>query len=56
MGKEIFTFWDIEVKKNKFYHNKIPVPLRDVETENVLVFNKIAFDEKSTLVLYWLLV
>ena len=25
MGKEISTFWDIEIEKNKFYRNKAPI-------------------------------
>ena len=33
------------MKKN--YCNKIPVPLRDVDIEKVLVSNKISFGEKS---------
>ena len=40
MGKEILTFADIEIKKNKnFYRYKKPVPLRDIDIENVLVSN-----------------
>ena len=32
MGKEILTFGDIKIeKKNFFYHQKTPVPLRAVE-------------------------
>ena len=30
MGKEILTFGNIEIKKNKFYHKKIPVHIRDI--------------------------
>ena len=47
MGKKILTFGDIEIEKSKFYHNKIPVHLRDVDIEKVLVSNKIYFDEKN---------
>ena len=35
------------MKKKKFYRNKIPVPLRDVDIEKVLVSNKISFGEKN---------
>ena len=38
---------DIEIEKNKFYRHKSLVPLRDVDTEKVLVSNKIYFGEKS---------
>ena len=48
MGKEILTFADIEIKKNKnFYRYKSHVPLRDIEIEKVLVSNKISFGEKN---------
>ena len=47
MSKEILTFGDIEIEKNKFYRHKSLVPLRDVDTEKVLVSNKIYLGEKS---------
>ena len=46
MGKEISTFGNIEIEKNTF-SPKIPVPLRDVNIEKVLVSNKISFGEKT---------
>ena len=39
-------FGDIEVEKNKFYCIKIPVLLRNVDIEKVLVSNKISFGVK----------
>ena len=39
MGKEFLTFGDIEIEKNKFYHHKNPILLKDVDTEKVLVSN-----------------
>ena len=45
MGKEILTFEDTEIEKNKFYNHKIF--LRDVDIEKVLVSNKISFGEKT---------
>ena len=45
--KEILTFGDIEIEKNKFYRNKIPILLKDVDIEKVLVSNKISFGEKN---------
>ena len=33
MGKEIETFGNIEIKKNKFCHHENPVSLRDVDIE-----------------------
>ena len=47
MGKEILTFRNIEIEKNKFYRNKTPIFLKDVDIEKVLVSNKISFGEKS---------
>ena len=47
MSKEILTFGNIEIEKNKFYRNKIPVHLRDVDIEKVLVSKKISFGEKA---------
>ena len=43
MSKELLTFEDIEIEKNKFYHHKTP----DVSIEKVLVSNKISFGEKN---------
>ena len=33
MGKEILTFGNIEIEKNKFYHHKAAICLGDVDTE-----------------------
>ena len=46
MCKNIFTFGNIEIEKNKFYHYKAPIFLGDVDIEKVLVSNKISFGEK----------
>ena len=47
MSKEILTFGDIEIGKNKLYHNKTPILLKDIDIEKVLVSNKISFGEKN---------
>ena len=47
IGKEIFTFGDIETEKNKFFCQKTPIFLKDVDIEKVLVYNKISFSEKN---------
>ena len=47
MSKEILTFGDIEIEKNKFYCTKRPNLLKDVDIEKVLVSNKISFGEIS---------
>ena len=38
---------DIKFEKNKFYHHKTPILGGDVDTEKVLVSNKIYFSEKN---------
>ena len=47
MGKEILTFGDIKIEKNKFYCQKTPIFIKDVDIEKVLVSNKISFAEKN---------
>ena len=47
MGKEILTFGNIEIEKNKFYRHKTPIILGDVDIEKVLVSKKISFGEKN---------
>ena len=46
MGKEILTCGDTK-NKNKFYSNKTPIFLKDVDIEKVLVSNKISFGGKN---------
>ena len=46
MGKEILTFGDIEIEKNKFYHHKTPT-YQKIDIEKVLVSKKICFGEKK---------
>ena len=43
MGKEILTFGDNEIEKNKFYRNKTAIFKKVVDIEKVLVSNKISF-------------
>ena len=45
MGKEILTFGDIEIEKNKFYRHNAPIFSNDVDIEKVLVYSKISFGE-----------
>ena len=39
MGNKILTFGNIEIGKTKFYHNKIPIFLGDVDIEKILLSN-----------------
>ena len=45
MSKEILMLGDTEIEKNKFYHNKTPTFLKNVDIEKQLVSNKISFGE-----------
>ena len=47
MGKEILTFGNIEIEKNKFCRNKTLIFLKSVDIAKVLVSNKITFGEKN---------
>ena len=47
MGKETLAFGDIEFEKNKFYCHKIPIFLKNVDIEKVLISNKISSGEKN---------
>ena len=47
MGKDIFTFGDIKIKRKKVYCYKKPIFLENVDIENVLVSNKIFSREKD---------
>ena len=42
MGKEILTFVDIEIEKNKLYRYKSPIFLWNVDINNILVSSKIS--------------
>ena len=45
IGKKIVALGDIEIEKNKFYHHKSPILLKDVDIERVSVSNKISSGE-----------
>ena len=47
MDKEILTFGDTEIEKNKFHCYKSLIFLEYVDTEKVLVSHKISSDEKK---------
>ena len=47
MGKEILAFGNIEIEKSQIFRHKIPIFLEDLDTEKVLVSNKISFGEKN---------
>ena len=47
MDKEILALGDVENEKKKNYWSKIPVPLTDVDIENILVSNEVSFGKKN---------
>ena len=47
MVKEILTFGDIEIEKNKFCRNKTLIFLKDVDIKKALGSNRISFSEKN---------
>ena len=47
MGKEILTFEDFEIRKNKFYPHESSIFLDDEDIEKVLASNKIFSNEKN---------
>ena len=40
------TFGDTEIEKNRFYHSKIPILLKDVDIDKLSVSNKISMVKK----------
>ena len=47
MGKEILTFDNIEIEKNKYYPHDTPILIGDEDIEKVLVSKKASFGEKN---------
>ena len=47
MDKEILTFGDTEIEKNKFCRYKSPIFKKDADIEKLLVSNKIFSGEKN---------
>ena len=45
MSKQILTFGNIEIEKNKFCRHERPIFLKDADFEKVLVSDKISSDE-----------
>ena len=59
MGKNVLTFCNTEIEKNKFFHHKTPFFFffffGDADIEKALVSNKISFAEKNYMYFigYW---
>ena len=48
MGKEIIKLDDAEIKKYKFYWNKSPISISDIDINKIEVSNKLRFCKKKT--------
>ena len=47
MGKEVLTFGDIDIEKDKFYCHRSPTFLKNIDIDEVLVPEKISSVEKT---------
>ena len=47
MEKTVIKFGDIEIQKEKFHQNEGPILIKNVETDNIVVSNKVPFDKKN---------
>ena len=47
MGKEVLTFSDIDIEKDKFYCHRSPTFLKNIDIDEVLVSEKISSVEKT---------
>ena len=58
MGKEIITFGNTEIEKYIFHHYKNPIFLEDIDTNNILISNKLLLVKKiiNTLLITWMMI
>ena len=54
MNKEIIKFREFEIKEHKFLVVKVQFSLEGVDTDDILIPNKISSVEKKISILYWL--
>ena len=47
MGKEVLMSGETEIGENKFYCNKNPIYLKNVDIEKVIVSDKISCGERN---------
>ena len=52
MGKEVLTFGDIDIEKDKFYCHRSPTFLKNIDIDEVLVSEKISSVEKTISTLF----
>ena len=49
MGKEFITFGDTEIEKHKFYYNKNPMLIYDVDVNKIVASSKFSLYKRSWL-------
>ena len=47
MGKTIINFGNIEIEKQKFYKNKSPISIKDIDINKIVVSNRVCFGKKG---------
>ena len=47
MNKEVLKFIDIAADKRTFHYFKYPIWIYDVDTDEILIYNKVSFDKKD---------
>ena len=47
MDKRIIKFDETEIEKYQFHQYKSPVPVNDIDTNKIVVYNKIPFDKQD---------
>ena len=47
MKNKIIEFGNNEIKKQNFHQHKIPIPIKNIDVNKIVVFNKVSFDKKG---------
>ena len=47
MGKKNIKFGDIEIQKRHFHQHKGPISIKNVDTDKIVVSNKVSFGKKG---------
>ena len=47
MEKTTIKFGDIEIKKQKYYRYKRPIPIKDIDINKIVASNKVSFGKKG---------
>ena len=47
MEKTLIKSGDIEIEKQKFHQHKIPISIKNIDVNKIVVSNKVSFDKKG---------